>query len=104
MATAGDNPIRSRADDVLGRARAARSVARLVRDADASEGYVVGLLGPWGSGKTSLINLVREELASEPPLPVVDFNPWMFSGAEQLAESFFNELGAQLRTTSSVLS
>ncbi len=100
MATAGDNPIRSRADDVLGRARAARSVARLVRDADASEGYVVGLLGPWGSGKTSLINLVREELASEPPLPVVDFNPWMFSGAEQLAESFFNELGAQLRTES----
>lgn len=99
-----DNPIRTRSDDLLGRGRSARAVARLIRDVDASEGYVVGLLGPWGSGKTSLINLVREELSLEPALPAVDFNPWMFSGAEQLVESFFNELGAQLRTESRELS
>lgn len=29
--------------------------------------------------------------------PVLDFNPWMFSGAEQLVESFFVELSAQLK-------
>lgn len=98
--TRGDNPIRSGADDLLGRGRAAQSIARLLRTADVSEGFVVGLLGPWGSGKTSLINLVREELKLEPALAVVEFNPWMFSGAEQLAESFFNEIGAQLRTES----
>jgi hypothetical protein len=28
---------------------------------------------------------------------VLDFNPWMFSGAEQLVESFFVELPAQLK-------
>ena len=28
---------------------------------------------------------------------VLDFNPWMFSGAEQLVESFFVELSAQLK-------
>jgi predicted KAP-like P-loop ATPase len=50
-----------------------------------------------GSGKTSLINLVRERLAMTPELPVLDFNPWMFSGAEQLVDSFFAELAAQLR-------
>lgn len=32
-------------------------------------------------------------------MPILEFNPWMFSGAEQLVESFFIELGAQLRIT-----
>lgn len=53
-------------------------------------------MGPWDSGKTSLVNLVRNELAKEPALSVLDFNPWMFSGTEQLVESFFRELSAQL--------
>src|SRR5687768_17392863 len=99
----GDNPIRSKTEDSLGRDRVARSIARAVREADASEGYVIGILGPWGSGKTSLLNLVKEELAAAPALTIVEFNPWMFSGAEQLVEAFFNELGAQLRTESKEL-
>ncbi|MCO7238702.1 KAP family NTPase [Aeromicrobium sp. CnD17-E] len=68
-----------------------------IRSIDASEGYVVGLMGPWGSGKTSLVNLVKEQLRAEPALPVIDFNPWMFSGADGLVNSFFREISAQLR-------
>jgi hypothetical protein len=63
---------------------------------DVSEGIVVGVLGPWGSGKTSFINLARRHLEAAGIL-VFDFNPWMFSGAEQLIESFFVELSAQLK-------
>src|SRR6266702_3551835 len=55
-----------------------------------------GVLGPWGSGKTSFVNLARVYL-EEAGIPILDFNPWMFSGAEQLVESFFVELAAQLR-------
>src|SRR5439155_4255444 len=57
---------------------------------------VVGVLGPWGSGKTSFVNLARVHLAEE-GIPVLDFNPWMFSGAEQLVEAFFAEISAQLK-------
>jgi predicted KAP-like P-loop ATPase len=57
---------------------------------------VVGVLGPWGSGKTSFINLARAEFSSK-AVTLVDFNPWMFSGTEQLVQSFFGELAAQLR-------
>jgi hypothetical protein len=57
---------------------------------------VVGVLGPWGSGKTSFINLARSAFESS-AVPVLDFNPWMFSGAEQLVQSFFSELSAQLK-------
>lgn len=92
----GDNPIRSADDDLLGRSRPASAFADQVLSLDASEGLVVGVLGPWGSGKTSFVNLARARLEAE-GITVLDFNPWMFSGAEQLVESFFVELSSQLR-------
>jgi predicted KAP-like P-loop ATPase len=92
----GDNPIRSPGDDTLGRAKVAQSFAQQLLEIDASEGVVVGVLGPWGSGKTSFVNLARRGL-EEANVPVLEFNPWMFSGAQQLVESFFVELSAQLK-------
>jgi hypothetical protein len=92
----GDNPIRQSEDDTLGRTSAARSFARQVLGLDASEGVVVGVLGPWGSGKTSFFNLARPEFDIA-EVAILEFNPWMFSGANQLLESFFIELSAQLR-------
>lgn len=91
-----DNPIRNPEDDVLGRAKSAQLFAEQVLSLDATEGVVVGVLGPWGSGKTSFVNLVRGYLEGA-GVVFLDFNPWMFSGAEQLMESFFVELSAQLR-------
>ena len=92
----GDNPIRRPEDDKLERGDVAQSFARQVLALDASEGVVVGVLGAWGSGKTSFVNLSRGEF-DRTGVPVLEFNPWMFSGAEQLVGSFFTELAAQLK-------
>lgn len=97
MASVGDNPIRGSEQDLLRRAGGAQSIAAGLRDVDASEGYVVAVVGPWGSGKTSVVNLVKEALEESPALPIVEFNPWMFSGTDELVHSFFRELAAQLR-------
>ena len=97
MAVSGDNPIEQPADDLLGRRSVAVVIADEIRTVDASKGCVVAVMGPWGSGKTSLVNLARLELAKDPAIPVLDFNPWMFSGTEQLVDSFFRELSAQLQ-------
>lgn len=91
-----DNPIRRPEDDTVGRAGAAKSFARQVLGLDVRQGVVVGVLGAWGFGKTSFINLARSEFELA-GVPILDFNPWMFSGAEQLVESFFTELAAQLK-------
>ena len=94
--TRADNPIRNTSDDTLGRTPAAEAFAKEILELDWSEGLVVGVLGAWGSGKTSFINLARDELENS-AAAVVDFNPWMFSGTEQLLNSFFSEIAAQLR-------
>ncbi|OEU70593.1 MAG: NTPase KAP [Desulfovibrio sp. S3730MH75] len=91
-----DNPITKSEEDALGRAKPASSFARQVLAIDSSEGVVVGVLGPWGSGKTSFVNLSQAFL-KESGVTVLEFNPWMFSGADQLVQSFFIELSAQLK-------
>ena len=92
-----DNPIKSSKEDQLDRAIIAKDFARTIRKFNASEGLVVGVLGAWGSGKSSFVNLMREQFATKPSLTVVEFNPWMFSGTEQLVDSFFREISAELR-------
>lgn len=91
-----DNPITKPEDDALGRFKPASSFARQVLALDSSEGVVVGVLGAWGSGKTSFVNLAQGIL-KESGVTVLEYNPWMFSGADQLVQSFFIELSAQLK-------
>lgn len=92
-----DHPITTSDQDVLGRAVVARDFARSIRDLDSSRGVVVGVLGAWGHGKSSFVNLMREEFAEAPELAVVEFNPWVFSGDQQLTDIFFREIAAELR-------
>jgi len=97
-----DRPIATRADDRLGRATYAAALARAIRNWRGDDSLVVGVCGPWGAGKTSVKNLVREALAGYPKAEspfVVDFNAWEFSGQDQLAEAFFVELGEALGRT-----
>ncbi|WP_437770362.1 KAP family P-loop NTPase fold protein [Arthrobacter sp. KNU40] len=92
-----DNPITSSADDVLDRTTIAHDFAKSIRNLDASEGVVIGVLGAWGHGKSSFINLMKEQFVAEPALTVIDFNPWMFSGSQQLVDFFFKEVASELR-------
>ena len=91
-----DHPIQGAGGDTLQRTDLARSFARRVLALPASQGLVVGVFGPWGAGKTSFINLTRATFRQN-AVPVLDFNPWLFSDAEHLVERFFSELSAQLR-------
>jgi predicted KAP-like P-loop ATPase len=62
--------------------------------APVARGYVMGLTGAWGTGKTSILNMTADALGDK--AIIVHFNPWMFSGTEALVSSFFAEIGKQL--------
>lgn len=94
----GDDPIATPEEYLLGRRQLAEVLAAEIAGLDLRRGAVVAITGPWGSGKTSLMNLAAARLREEPRvLGVVEFNPWLFSGAEQLAENLLAELATQLR-------
>ncbi|AFC45946.1 hypothetical protein MINTM008_50510 [Mycobacterium intracellulare] len=96
MKIPSEDPITDPADDMLGRVGPARRLARRITMFDLQNGLVVGVLGPWGSGKTTFVNFVRGELATL-GVPILDFNPWMFSGAQALVDAFFVEISSQLK-------
>jgi hypothetical protein len=93
-----DLPIVSRAEDKLNRIGFAEALAKVIRFWRNQPSLVIGLFGDWGSGKSSLKNLVLEALqADKETCPiVVEFNPWQVSGQELLLETFFREVGHAL--------
>jgi predicted KAP-like P-loop ATPase len=91
----GDRPIDNPDDDELGYAPFASHVAQRILTTAAPEGFVVALNGQWGSGKTSLLNMVRFFLRENEPeqQPIsIQFNPWWFASREDLARRFFETL------------
>src|SRR5690606_16739371 len=59
------------------------------------QGSVIGLNGPWGSGKSSAVNLCKHHLTDAieaGDLVVIDFACWWFRGEDALALAFFREL------------
>lgn len=93
-----DRPIASRGEDKLGRASFAEAVARSVIGWRGNDSLVLALYGPWGSGKSSVKNMVLERLREQhAPRPlVIDFNPWQIANREGIGEAFFDEIGIAL--------
>jgi hypothetical protein len=90
-----DQPITAATQDKLDRGPLVGQLATWVRAAPMKDGFVIGLTGPWGSGKTSVVNLLELELGDE--VDVVRFEPWLFSSADQLVVRFFDEISRQLK-------
>lgn len=96
-----DQPIQSSKEDILGRDLFAKSLANGILRYDQKDSLSIGLFGPWGSGKTSIVNMALEEIQKHDqkkqkrraPI-IVKFNPWYFSDQNQLIAQFFKELSA----------
>jgi len=99
-----DRPILKSEQDQLDRATFAKYLARCMLDHKDTQSLVVGLYGGWGVGKTSIINLIYEELNFaatnleniDKPI-ILNFSPWSYSGQNQLIYSFFRRLSSTLR-------
>jgi predicted KAP-like P-loop ATPase len=93
-----DRPIVQKAEDQLNRRIFSEALADAIKGWKQKDSLVLGLYGKWGSGKTSVKNMVveslREDNASAPL--VVEFNPWQWSSQSQIATAFFREVGLVL--------
>lgn len=101
-----DTPINNRDDDMYSYSRLAERIADCICSANAEDSsFTIGISGSWGSGKTSLINLIDFELSDRkshsfntPEL--LRFDPWRFNSQEQLLTEFFNSIKTKLTGTS----
>lgn len=57
-----DKPIESCEYDLLGRAQFSEYLAQSLLKLDSSESFTVGINGKWGTGKTSVLNMVQKKI------------------------------------------
>jgi hypothetical protein len=97
-----DRPIENNDDDKLNRTKFVKHIAEALLRWRDNESIVVSLNGNWGSGKTSIINLVeayidKHEEKNKPT--IFRFNPWIFSDSGDIDKNFLYELSMALENT-----
>ncbi len=90
----GSEALTDPAKDRLGFNAFARRLAESIVNSDPVAGLVIGVNGPWGSGKSTFLNLVRHHLSEMPASKrpdIVSFNPWWFAGQRGLGARFLEQ-------------
>lgn len=100
-----DKPISAKCDDQLGRHNFATLLAQSLLNLNCQDTFTVGLFGKWGSGKTSIVNMMLSEIEAqqrncqeEKAFIIIHFEPWNFSSTDQLLSQFFIRLSNEFRS------
>ena len=95
----GDRALNCGDGDKLGFRDVAKRISASLVDQASQDGLVIGVEGAWGSGKSSLLFLIREEirLLDEAKQPsVINFRPWLIGNRDALITALFSELSNEL--------
>ncbi|GAA3954436.1 KAP family P-loop NTPase fold protein [Allohahella marinimesophila] len=91
--TAADN-------DLLMRDGFVKRVTSLIDQLSPTRGFVVSIEGKWGSGKSSVLNMIKAELGARPTSsrPVcINFEPWLIGDRHALLQLFLTSLGTAIQ-------
>ncbi|MFI8532014.1 P-loop NTPase fold protein [Streptomyces aquilus] len=100
----GDDPVDASGDE-LDRNRFSDHIVRVInRVRMQSESSVIALVGRWGAGKSSLLEMIKESIddaeykqdVEAREWRIADFNPWVHSDPISMYVGFYSELRACL--------
>jgi hypothetical protein len=89
-----DKPLMPGEPDLLEFNVVARALSRFLRNENTRPPLTIGITGDWGTGKSSLMNLLRADLESFGFRPVW-FNAWHLQGLEHLLASLLQSIRLQ---------
>ncbi|TRZ48783.1 hypothetical protein D4Q80_03305 [bacterium] len=82
-----DDPLFDPADDCLDRSKFAERIFTLIDTTPLDTHLRIGILGDWGSGKTTAMNFIKSR-CFEKGHPVTVFQPWQFHSREDAWKGF----------------
>ncbi|MCV3349136.1 KAP family NTPase [Campylobacter sp. RKI_CA19_01128] len=92
-----DKAITSKNEDLFSRRENATTLAKNIKSYQDEDSISIGIIGDWGSGKTSFINMVLEDFNDNKKFIIINFNPWNISTRKQLISDFFTKLAKEIR-------
>jgi photosystem II stability/assembly factor-like uncharacterized protein len=88
---ASDRPLEAGDPDAMDLAGIAAGLSRFFRNENTQPPLTVAITGPWGSGKSSLMNLVRADLTRHGARPVW-FNAWHHQSEDQILPALLEQI------------
>lgn len=85
--------------DLLNFARYLDPLISILTNEDAQTPFTIGIFGPWGGGKSSLLRMLHERLETSYPdqFVCVNFNPWLYRDEPNLLVSLLHTLNDTLK-------
>jgi Ni2+-binding GTPase involved in maturation of urease and hydrogenase len=83
-------------DDRFRRAPFAKRIAETLSSLPDENSIAIGIYGPWGDGKTTVLAFIEEELRKNNQIITMYFNPWRFGDEDELLKNFFASLVEQV--------
>ena len=102
----GDDPISNSKDDKLGYQARAKKIVSYLKKCYFEKSFTVGIVGPWGNGKSSLIHLIELELENQELNETISlkFLPYLNHNESEIISDFFLQLSTEIRKYSGQLS
>ena len=86
-----DKPIDNKNKDWFNRNKFSSRISQTIINIKRDEGLVIGLYGVWGEGKTSVLNMIQNDLEEKDDIFVVKFNPWIFKDEDSQILNFLKK-------------
>ena len=88
-----DTPITRPDEDIFGYGAFANNIANCISKMKSPSGNVVAIHGPWGSGKSSMINMVDYKIRKlDSSITIIPFKCWSYLTEEGVVSGFFQEI------------
>lgn len=76
--------------DLLERNKVINQIKNTIINCNNDSKFVMSLKGNWGSGKTTILNNVKNKLKKENLVFIDDFEPWIYNDNKSLLVAFFD--------------
>lgn len=91
-----DRPLGENDTDKLGFTDFAKNILSALTNSSTRHGLVIGIEGKWGSGKSSVINLIKKAAKEQERISFINFEPWIVGSRESLITELFKNLAQSI--------
>jgi len=99
-----DNAVKSPDDDILNYGHLVERLKENIKHQNFNCSFTIGIIGPWGNGKSSFMNLLTKHFNDENNTIAVHFHPYLNHTESEISSEFFHAFQHALKPYSSKLS
>ena len=92
-----DSPITEQKDDILRHMEVVNLIISTIKMSDVAQTFSIGITAPWGSGKSSLLNLLKQQIEKDSQFIFIEFNPRGSLKITNIQEDFLNILKDKMK-------